>query len=1210
MAEIEDVMGLISALRAEVEQESITPERLGYVLQCMVDRLSSLIPEICLVQNVVVLATIDDLPETPSSRAIGYLIGGHLYVYVGTGGDVKDGKYKDCGGFDVEWDRVQLKTRPGTNGMGFKILDPSASFSSQVTDTNTIYVVQNDFELSSDFTMPSGCILRFDGGSIFAANNTAPILIFADTWVEGAVSISVMTGGTLVNEEAWMWWFGDDVDLWHTFINEVDGVVKYNYSAGSYVSKVRVTKRAKESFVVEGNGAEVQVRLEDFNICCRWEKSGSSIVRRCDSGKNWFYVEPYDTSIAQYDIIEDVSTNSTTVTVASLSGRVVGSNETRELQIGDCIAIRDSAIASFNPERDYRSCEFAFVTDIKEVTIEEDGVERTVYKVKLNHKVYGHYGHINSRYVLPSGSSVPSEDDEEDDTDVVDAEDETAEVIDDVSVLDTSYVPIEANQFKVIHVSIRDLKLRCIDMEVNDDYKQANKPSSIDASNPPADTAAGVIEPAKYHKGIAIYRAIVSLSNVETYDFTTGISLIRCQYSHVRDCVCVANKQPGEAETSADNEGYKSSMSYGLSISNCQHVVVDGGRYEGGSHGIVGGGNYDNRLAVVNRFIEISNTQTKSFKPDWNASIDAHGNAEYYTVRNNIAGAISLSGSNHTVEGNIAKGVINIHALTYNHKIRNNTCTGLEVWWMPKPKYNKVYNNWVPSTSRESLEITGNRFSATCQVLIRSTAAYYPNSANICLTFSNNILSSRVIFKLYPSGSGLSYNTAGEIVCMNNDFKFTSTRGSIIGRKVKLSGNIIRGSVVTNVAADKLVITNNVFDGSCGLLFTRSYYNRVVNGVTTQVNYARGYAASSVDFSYNTGNNMSTDMFEYSPEDTNASSVRVVGNVSDSGRYSILVFSQSVAVSDLVICNNTSSRNVSRAFIVDTAASVSYNGNRSMTGVVVPKCTSVTNKYDLENHLVGATSSRPAANMLNFSDLKLYYDTTVQKMLRLKQSVITNGDPLVSFTINPTTKRWNYVDIESLSADVQTAISTGNFLRLQSTRGTASLFAFATNIITDDSDNEVDLEALARQALGNSASDNDILDYFEKELGLKVLLYKEGEQYDTYKYFKVPDTSTYKYIYAQIASTSGSSTTFYLRALESSWVDLDGRTPAISKGTTSERPTLASGDAGFQYFDTTLGKAIIWTGSAWIEVPKISVVEELPASPDSNTLYLIEEASS
>ena len=51
------------------------------------------------------------------------------------------------------------------------------------------------------------------------------------------------------------------------------------------------------------------------------------------------------------------------------------------------------------------------------------------------------------------------------------------------------------------------------------------------------------------------------------------------------------------------------------------------------------------------------------------------------------------------------------------------------------------------------------------------------------------------------------------------------------------------------------------------------------------------------------------------------------------------------------------------------------------------------------------------------------------------------------------------------------------------------------------------------------------------------------------------------------------------------WKGLDGRTPALTTGATAERPTnLLSTDAGFQYFDTDLGKYIVWNGTAWVNI--------------------------
>lgn len=52
------------------------------------------------------------------------------------------------------------------------------------------------------------------------------------------------------------------------------------------------------------------------------------------------------------------------------------------------------------------------------------------------------------------------------------------------------------------------------------------------------------------------------------------------------------------------------------------------------------------------------------------------------------------------------------------------------------------------------------------------------------------------------------------------------------------------------------------------------------------------------------------------------------------------------------------------------------------------------------------------------------------------------------------------------------------------------------------------------------------------------------------------------------------------------YVNSEGFTPAAHSGTTGERPTssLAVTDVGFTYFDTTLGKMIVWNGTAWVNM--------------------------
>ena len=58
---------------------------------------------------------------------------------------------------------------------------------------------------------------------------------------------------------------------------------------------------------------------------------------------------------------------------------------------------------------------------------------------------------------------------------------------------------------------------------------------------------------------------------------------------------------------------------------------------------------------------------------------------------------------------------------------------------------------------------------------------------------------------------------------------------------------------------------------------------------------------------------------------------------------------------------------------------------------------------------------------------------------------------------------------------------------------------------------------------------------------------------------------------------------------DNTWVDAMGRVvddnyPINTKGSTNQRPTLSSTDDGFEYYDTTLKKKVLWNGTAWVNM--------------------------
>lgn len=67
--------------------------------------------------------------------------------------------------------KYQFKDRDTTDGMGYIILrNDGTLLSSQMTQTDTIYEIRYDFDLSGEpsttLTIPSGCVLKFNGGSL------------------------------------------------------------------------------------------------------------------------------------------------------------------------------------------------------------------------------------------------------------------------------------------------------------------------------------------------------------------------------------------------------------------------------------------------------------------------------------------------------------------------------------------------------------------------------------------------------------------------------------------------------------------------------------------------------------------------------------------------------------------------------------------------------------------------------------------------------------------------------------------------------------------------------------------------------------------------------------------------------------------------------------------------------------------------------------
>ena len=108
----------------------------------------------------------------------------------------------------TEENTLKFADRPAINAMGYVILRKNKTFAEQVTKTNTIYEIRYDFDLDGEsVTIPSGCVLKFEGGSltdgILIGDGTtiqAPqVSIFSDIAISGSWNIS----------EIYSVWFSD-----------------------------------------------------------------------------------------------------------------------------------------------------------------------------------------------------------------------------------------------------------------------------------------------------------------------------------------------------------------------------------------------------------------------------------------------------------------------------------------------------------------------------------------------------------------------------------------------------------------------------------------------------------------------------------------------------------------------------------------------------------------------------------------------------------------------------------------------------------------------------------------------------------------------------------------------------------------------------------------------------------------------------------------
>lgn len=171
-----------------------------------------------------------------------------------------------------------------TNGMAKIYLKKNKPLATQLTQPNTIYVIQYDFTLGNDITVPENCVLEFDGGSVGGQHT----LTGANTGIQaGLVKIfntNITLAGSWNVAEVYPEWFGGIDEYWNERIQKA--IDFSTLSSG----KVLLTKR---TYLITGT------RFYQNTPCLIVVRNNTSIISYNKSelklaAKSYIYTEDYE----------------------------------------------------------------------------------------------------------------------------------------------------------------------------------------------------------------------------------------------------------------------------------------------------------------------------------------------------------------------------------------------------------------------------------------------------------------------------------------------------------------------------------------------------------------------------------------------------------------------------------------------------------------------------------------------------------------------------------------------------------------------------------------------------------------------------------------------------------------------------------------------------------------------------------------------------
>lgn len=144
------------------------------------------------------------------------------------------------------------------------------SFESQITQANKIYVIHDDFTLSSNVTIPANCVLEFDGGSI-NGNNTIEFQNTVLSGTKSAINTTLNVVGTLKGTI--------DVDFWKLVDNDAtfDNGVALNkiFTIAKYVYIPKKTLYFSTPIVAEN----IKILTSDATLIYKPSQIGTTAIK-------------------------------------------------------------------------------------------------------------------------------------------------------------------------------------------------------------------------------------------------------------------------------------------------------------------------------------------------------------------------------------------------------------------------------------------------------------------------------------------------------------------------------------------------------------------------------------------------------------------------------------------------------------------------------------------------------------------------------------------------------------------------------------------------------------------------------------------------------------------------------------------------------------------------------------------------------------------